>query len=402
MSSLNIFPDPVTGRRVRRLTDGGVNVSPYFNSYAWTPEGDIVFYLRWEQESKSVCACEVETGRGWAVAGPFAEPETEGATTWPTLNAIPGERAVSFVAEGAVWRADLEGYAERVADLPATGGGIGDTDLSGDGRWHVLGCIWMSEEARQNVPDPYWPPDEFCARYGLHTLMMRVDLRTGVLEELWDEPAVVDHISVNPLDPDLILYCHEGAIPYQYGRMFLLRVGENAPPRTGETPAPAGYHPESPGGRPVRDQRSGRVKVTHERWFADGERIAYHGQYLAEPPEAAPPVHYVGMLEVARDLPHEYVLSDPNLSAWHSSPSPDGRRMVMDQMSGEHGLYLLTLDRAAEAWQVEQLTSLHSDASQIPHGQWHEMDPIWSPEGKRVLFRAVQKGECDLYVVEAD
>lgn len=34
--------------------------------------------------------------------------------------------------------------------------------------------------------------------------------------------------------------------------------------------------------------------------------------------------------------------------------------------------------------------------------QWHETDPIWSPEGERVLFRAVQQGECDLYVVEAE
>lgn len=382
MANPTSFRDPVTGRRVRRLTEGGVNVSPYFNSYAWTPEGDLVFYLHWEEGSKSVWACEVETGRTWVVAGPFPGPETEGATTWPTLNAIPGERAVSFVAEGGVWRADLEGNAERVADLPDTGGGIGDTDVSGDGRWHVLGCIWMSEEARRNAPEVWWPPDEFYARYGLHTLVLRVDLHTGAVEELWDEPAVVDHISVNPLDPDLILYCHEGAIPYQYGRMFLRRVGEDA-------------------SRPVRDQRSGRVKVTHERWFADGQRIAYHGQYLADPPEAAPAVHYVGMLDVARDLPREYVLSDPSLSAWHSSPAPDGSRMAMDQMSGERGLYLLTLDREAEVWQVEQLTSVHSDASDIHRAQWHETDPIWSPDGKRVLFRAVQAGECDLYVVEA-
>lgn len=82
--------------------------------------------------------------------------------------------------------------------------GVGDTDVSGDGRWHVLGCIWMSEEARRGAPHPRWPPDEFCALYGLHTLVLRVDLRTGELEELWDEPAVVDHISVNLLDPDLI------------------------------------------------------------------------------------------------------------------------------------------------------------------------------------------------------
>lgn len=383
MPSPTSFPDLVTGRRLHRLTEGGVNVSPYFNSYAWTPEGDAVCYLRWEADGKWVRACEVTTGRTWSVAGPFGGPETEGLTTWPTLNMLPGERAVSFVAEGALWRAELEGNAERVADLPETGGGIGDTDVSRDGRWHTLGCIWMSEEARRNAPEVWWPPDEFYARYGLHTLVLRVDLRTGAVEELWDEPAVVDHISVNPLDPDLILYCHEGAVPYQYGRMFLRRVGEEA-------------------SRPVRDQRSGRVWVTHECWFADGERIAYHGQYRYDPAGAGRPVHYVGIFDVARDLPHEYVLSDSQLAAWHSQPSPDGSRMVMDQMSGLGGLFLLELDKAAEVWQVERLTSLASDDSAIPRAQWHETDPIWSPDGKRVLFRVVQQGNCDLYVVEAD
>jgi oligogalacturonide lyase len=381
MSNLTAFPDPLTGHRIRRLTEGGVNVSPYFNSYAWTPEGDAVFYLRWEEGGKRVMACEVETGRSWPVAGPFPPEETQGATTWPTLNAIPGARAVSFVADGAVWRADLAGEAVRLTDLPPGDCDIGDTDVSGDGRRHVLGCIRMTEAARREAPAVWWPPDEFYARHCLRTLVLRVDLNTGALEELWEEPAVVDHISVNPLDPDLILYCHEGAIPYQYGRMFLRRVTDST-------------------SRPVRDQRSGRVRVTHERWFADGQRIAYHGQYLPDPPDSAAPVHYVGMLDVARDLPQEYLLSDPTLAAWHSSPSPDGGRLAMDHQAGEQGLFLLELDRAGEVWQVERLTSLASDASEVHRDQWHELDPIWSPDGKRVLFRVVQGGESNLYVVE--
>lgn len=370
--------DPLTGRTVHRLTQGGLNVSPYFNNHAWTPEGDVVFYLRHEGGHEWVRACEVETGRSWPLAGPFAASGEH----WTTLNAIPGHRAVSFVAEGAVWRAELEGPAERVAQLPPGDCDIGDTDVSGDGRWHTVGCVWMSEAARREAPEVWWPPDDYYAKHQLRTLLLRVDLNTGGVEELWEEPAVVDHISINPHEPDLIVYCHEGAIPYQYGRMFLRRVGEAS-------------------GRPVRDQRSGRVKVTHERWFADGERIAYHGQWLPEKPEAGAVVHYVGVFDVARDLPQEYPLSEPGMAAWHSSPSPDGSRMVMDQQGGEPGLYLLELDRGKGVWKVEQLTSVHSDDSEVPHGQWHETDPVWSPDGKRVLFRAVQGGECDLYVVEA-
>ncbi len=142
------FSDPLTGRRIHRLTHGGLNASPYFNSYAWTPQGDAVCYLRWEEGGKWVRACEVGTGRNWALAGPFAGSEREGPTTWPTLNALPGERAVTFVADRAVWRADLEGSAERVADLPPGDCDLGDTDVSADDQWHEQDPIWSPDGTR--------------------------------------------------------------------------------------------------------------------------------------------------------------------------------------------------------------------------------------------------------------
>ncbi len=370
------FRDAVTGRTVHRLVSGGINISPYFNNHAFTADGEWCFYLAHDGATSTVMACEVATGRRRRMAGPFT-PSTPNQG-WATLNAIAGTRAVTFAMENAVWRADIDGTeAERLTgSLPVEEAGIGDTDVTADGRWHVLGLIRASAEAREAGKSVGWPPDDYYRQYGISTLLVRVDLHTGAIEELWEEPApaCVDHISVNPRENDLILYCHEGAIPYQYGRMFLRRVGEA----------------ES---RPIRDQRSGRVKVTHERWFADGRRIAYHGMYLGETTR-----HYVGIFDLDRDLPLEYPLDDPALAAWHSTPSPDGARLAMDQQAGHTGIRLLTLEE--DVWRTELVTSVCSDNAPPVYWQFAEQDPIWSPDGRAILFRAAEAGGVSVYLVE--
>lgn len=369
------FTDAITGRTVHRLVGGGINVSPYFNSYAFTADGEWFFYMAHAEGSVAVMACEVASGRRRRMAGPFMPSAPN--CYWPTLNAIPGARAVTFCTESAVWRADVDGVeAEKVANLPIANADIGDTDVSGDGRWHVFGLVRMSDAAREAGKDVGWPPDDFYRDYDISTLLARVDLRTGAVEELWEEPApaCVDHISVNPRDNDLIVYCHEGAIPYQHGRMFLRRVGE-------------------PASRPLRDQRSGRVKVTHERWFADGARIVYHGCYQLETPR-----HYVGIFDVARDLPLEYPLDDPAIAAWHSPPSPDGSRLAMDQQGGHTGIRLLTLED--NVWRTELATSVCSGDAPAVYWQFREQDPVWSPDGRSILFRAAETGGVNIYIVE--
>jgi Tol biopolymer transport system component len=382
--------DPVTGRTIYCFTERGCNCSPYFNSYAWTPDSEWFFFVRDDGDGEWLMACEYSTGALRKLAGPYPLEPQDDRILWPTLNAIPGMRAATFVQGGALWRVDLEGNgrAEQVARLPGRSGG--DTDVSSDGRWHVMPIFHAPEEAWKEFKTAGWPVDPVIARHGFTSEMIRVDLNNGKIETLWNESnAMVDHISINPKDPDLILFCHEGAKPYQYGRMFLRRVGEAT-------------------SRPLRDQRSGRVWVTHERWFPDGERISYHGEYRGLPlfgNEASHQQHhfYYGVLDVARDLPREYFLSDPSRQPWHCPPSPDGRRIVTDCRGGQGGLDLLQTDDATGVCRIESLVSLRSD--QVPlkgPEQWRERDPVWSPDGRKILFRTARQGAVQIFAVELD
>jgi len=376
--------DPVTGRTVHRFGLEGVNVSPYFNSYAWTPQVDWFCFTSLRDDGHWVMACEFATGRVRRLAGPYPPPCQDGSELlWCSLNTIPGRRAFSYQQGRAVWQVELDDpQPERVAALPYADFAGSDTDVSGDGRWHVLACTPLTPEARADYADMTWPPDPVYEKHDLRSDIVRVALDgSGEVQTLWREDGVATHVSVCPTDADMILLCHEGTHPWRFGRMFLRRVGDEV-------------------SRPLRDQRSGQVFVTHERWFSDGRRIAYHGFYRDPGDPDSHDQHFVGIFDVARDLPAEYVLTDPELHGWHTTPSPDGTRLVMDQQWGRRGLFLLHLDREAGLCRPELVCSVCSDDAPLPHNQWRELDPIWSPDGRRVLFRAAGAGTVDMYVVE--
>ena len=229
---VRIFRDPPTGRTVRQLTSGGVNVSPYFNNYAWSADSQWIFYLRVDGARAWVVACEVDTGVTRTLAGPFGAPQAvphEDELGWATLNAIPGTNAVTFTADGAVWRADIAGKSpDRIAELPTRAAYYCDSGVSGDGRWHTLAAVNLNAEGWQNRDKITWPADAFFDKHLIGSSLFRVALDGSArVEQLFEAPkAFVSHVSVNPVDPDLIMYCHEGGLPFQMGRIFLRRVGE--------------------------------------------------------------------------------------------------------------------------------------------------------------------------------
>ncbi len=389
MSELKSFKDPLTGRVVHQLTNIGHNVSPYFNSHAWTGDSRWVVFMRVDKDGESVMACELATGMLRSVAGPFpVGTEKEKGILWPTLNMIPGTEDATFVRGRELWRAGIDGKsARKLADLPGPSGG--DTDVSYDGRWHVLPIFHMSEETAEALGKVGWNVDPVMEKYEFVSELVRVDLDDGRIESLWSEnAAMVDHISVNPKDPGLIMFCHEGDKASKFGRIYLRRAGEKA-------------------FRQIRDQRTGRVTVTHERWFPDGRRIAYHGNYLLE---GGTRRQYVGIFDLERDLPMEYTFKDPRQIAWHCSPSPDGKLLVMDLRDGSvpfadlpdsmRGLFILRPNPGTGLCEIEQLCSVCSQDVRLPVQQWRENDPVWSPDGKKVLFRAARGYSVQVFVVE--
>lgn len=383
------FQDELTGHWIRRLTPDGINISPYFNSYAWTSDGKWVFFLRITGGEAWVAALEVDTGLCRKIAGPFPAPgqiPQDGDIQWGTLNAIPGTNAATYVADNAVWRVELNGEACKLADLPYPYAFHGNSDVSGDGRWHAMALTLLSAEGWERRAEIAWPPDPFYEQYVERTVFLRVALDgSGQVETMFELPKFASsHVSINPQDPDLIMYSDQSAHGFRWRRIWLRRVGE----------ADA---------RPLRDQRSGKVWVTHERWYPDGKRFAYHGHYQQNEQDW-PPVSYAGWYDMERELPFEFIIEGERCAYSHVLPSPDGQRLFMEMLPCEkvapQRLYELMLDRERGTCRRTEVTAVTSDLSPLPNDQWRSIDPVFSPDGKRILFRAAHEGEVHMYVVD--
>ncbi len=87
------------------------------------------------------------------------------------------------------------------------------------------------------------------------------------------------------------------------------------------------------------------------------------------------------------------------LAQGHPSFSPDGSMIVTDCYGGEHADMLVLID--AETGAVEPLCSVPT-----VHGRSHETGthphPCWSPDGRSVLYDSDQEGHCQLYQVFLD
>ncbi|MBL8165240.1 MAG: PD40 domain-containing protein, partial [Anaerolineae bacterium] len=74
---------------------------------------------------------------------------------------------------------------------------------------------------------------------------------------------------------------------------------------------------------------------------------------------------------------------------WDPSWSPDGRRLVYMQMSGERGLYILDI--------------FSRERTKLNIGLWNPVHPAWSPDGKQIAFGASDEtGLIQIYVVDLD
>ena len=128
----------------------------------------------------------------------------------------------------------------------------------------------------------------------------------------------------------------------------------------------------------------------HHSWHVDGRRILY-----ADRGKSGEGRLYF----VDSDGANREMISDAELGG-HPCLSPDGRRIVTDGAGGAGGdlrenLVLIDVGTGA----VEKLVGLPMLKGGHAGTQAH---PVWSPDGKQVLYDCDQTGTCQFYIVPMD
>src|SRR2546421_824221 len=84
-------------------------------------------------------------------------------------------------------------------------------------------------------------------------------------------------------------------------------------------------------------------------------------------------------------------------------PAPAGTpRFNTSPGDGLHGAIAFHSSRDGD-FEIFAMNADGSDVTQLTHNNVHEFDPIWSPNGKRILFsRLTESGDFELVLINAD
>jgi serine/threonine protein kinase len=74
-----------------------------------------------------------------------------------------------------------------------------------------------------------------------------------------------------------------------------------------------------------------------------------------------------------------------------SSLSPDDKLLALDRIDSDSGKY--------DIWLIDLVRGI---SSRFTFGQNHDRNPVWSPDGKRIVFSSNREGVYDLYLKNAD
>ncbi|MFT3780403.1 MAG: oligogalacturonate lyase family protein [Nibricoccus sp.] len=177
----------------------------------------------------------------------------------------------------------------------------------------------------------------------------------------------ISHTLIDPLNENIILYCHEGSWGDVEQRMWLVDTGgrDNHPLRLEEKPA---------------------VKIGHEFWFRDGIRVGYQVQVPGDPKS-------IGIADVIDGSYNEYPAP---FSDSHVQTNSTGDTFVGDGSDKEP---FINLYKLADG----KLTGRHlwKHESSFSQQHWHP-HPRFSPDDNYVLFTSSRGGNGNVYLIKLE
>jgi oligogalacturonide lyase len=250
--------DPETGVRVRQLTDyKGHSHHVYFTNNGWYDGGRKLLFGSDRDNRTNLFSIDLDSGaiRQLTDLDPVPKPFETGflATT-----VHPRRPEVCFWYGRDLTVLDLDSLELRSLWTTPEGFVRSMINYTADGR-AVCGAIFEDLSPRLRI-DYVRGYVGFAETHEAHptSRVFRAAADGSGAETVWEEGYWIGHVNTSPTHPNLLTFCHEGPWDRVDNRIWGLDLTDSTPwkirPREGD---------EHPG---------------HEYWYADGERIGYHGR----------------------------------------------------------------------------------------------------------------------------
>lgn len=207
--------DPETGASVRRLSPNqGDTIAPYFTQSLVSSDDEVVLVTSTCSGTPQVHFIHLKER---VMVQASREPGV--GLHQPVLDAT---RRIAYYWAGRLLRkVDLTTLrSEAIYEVPeGFAGGILSLDQSGRYLAFVYHERLQISTATGRI---YSGMQEHLYRHPT-CVVMRLDLQEGRAEAIWGERNWISHVNISPVEPDLVLFCHEGSW-HRVHRMWVVRA----------------------------------------------------------------------------------------------------------------------------------------------------------------------------------
>ncbi|MCS7119931.1 MAG: oligogalacturonate lyase family protein [Nitrososphaerota archaeon] len=360
------FRDEVTGIEVTCLSDGfGNTMHPYFTQNFMDRAG-----------RKILCVSD-RTG-WWQIYLLNLEEESmiqlsEDAFVRPHAPCLSYDGRVAYYWDGWVLKAvDTESLQGRTLYMTPNGFDPTILSITPDGRYLAFA---YSESIPQSVLKGRIYSGQLERMYlRPRSVVMRFDLVKEEAEPLWGECEWISHVNISPVDPDIVLFCHEG--PWHLvQRMWIVKAS------THEV-------------YPLLRQERYVERAGHE-FFTESGRVATQFS-RRESPNSKNWVFYDAYLNVDGSglKMFKYRYAGPGHMHSRNERFSVGDRAFTDNSKEGRAFIGLTIYEGEEA--IVKRICKHDSSWQTQNSHPH---PVITPDNKNVVFSSDRKGRCNLYMV---
>ncbi len=373
------YEDPLTGRRVRQLTDSAAeDYHLYFYNPTVTPDGQYLIFLSERTGISNLFRLNLQTG----VIVQLTDAHPVRAEYWPFTDALKGVGAclpalgnhgqeVFYFEGNELFAVGIESLNKRqLLSVPADRRpAMLQANPNGD---TLVFATWdealFSERAQRAYAGEHFLDEHFFQE--TTSTILRIAVESGQAEEvLRKEKFWINHVHVNPVNCDLILFCHEYS--EQPDRMWLLNLASQEC-----APVP---------GQGVDEW------YEHEFWSWDGQRICFHGGLLNDKTRG-----FCGWCSPTGNNYTKAYHTTSGRAYAHYNLHPDGHTMVTDGEARPGCISKVSLRAGRQEFEV----LCRHDSYTFGDDQRCHPHPSFTPDGGQVIFTSNRTGSSNIYLTD--
>jgi len=360
--------DGVTGVEVTKLTDDvGNTIHPYFTQNLMTPDSEVILLT--------------SDRTGWWQLYRLNIPDgelvqlTEDGNVFPHCPCLDGKHGVAYYWDGRFLKAvDIESFEIRIVYSIPPGFKPSILSITPDGRYLAFAYT-------EDVPLSTLRGREYSAflehmYLRPRSVVVRIDLEKEEVLPVWGETEWITHVNISPVDPNIILFCHEG--PWHLvQRMWIARAD------THEV-------------WPLVPQKRYVERVGHEFFTNDGVVVAQYGRRST--PSSNDWTYYD--LFVRPDGSGLRMYRYPSKPPAHIKVNSKASLAVGDRGYAtpdfKEGGAFISLIKYNRGGTVDLKLLCRHDTSWLT--QRSHPHPIFTPDDEYVIFTSDRGGRCNVYM----